>query len=76
MHQQSERRILDWLKRLDRKKVGWSIGMVFDDSPFTVTIEGENIAGLSRLASYSPTTGDKVLIVRLGHDYVVVGELV
>lgn len=75
MDQRSERRILDWLKRLDRTRVTWSIGLVTDDSPFTVAVEGEPVEGLTKLASYSPTVNDQVLILRRGHDSIVVGDL-
>jgi hypothetical protein len=38
--------------------------------------DGPDPAGYPRLASYSPGSGDEVLLVRVGAGYVVLGRLV
>lgn len=67
----SERRIFDWLKRLDRRAITRSIGVVTNTSPLTVEMGGEEITPISKLGGYSPTLGDRVWVSHSGSDAVV-----
>lgn len=45
----------------------------------TVQFDGESIASTKTypyLGSYTPTAGDRVLLVRAGHTWVVLGEII
>lgn len=75
MDDRTQRRILDWLKRLDQRKLSRSIGMVTDTSPLTVEIAGSEIAGVSKLASYTPSVGHRVYVIRSGRDLTVLGQV-
>ncbi len=75
MSDRTNRTIFDRIKRAEANKVSRSIGLVADDSPFTVTIAGVDHTGLSKLDSYSPTTGDRVYVLRSGRDLTVLGEV-
>lgn len=45
-------------------------------SPLTVTFPGDTGAvPMSRLASYTPTTGATVVLLRVGTRFVAIGEL-
>lgn len=39
------------------------VGEVVDDSPFTVSIDGGTAAETMRLDTWTPTIGDRVLVV-------------
>lgn len=69
------RRIFDWLKRLDRDKLSRSIGVVTDDSPLTVLIGDASYPGVAKLASYTPVVLDVVYVVRSGRDLTVLGKV-
>ena len=69
------RRIFDRLKRLKREKLSRNIGLVTDDSPFTVEIAGVEHVGLQKLGTYTPTIGDRVWISRADGDLLVHGDI-
>jgi hypothetical protein len=74
MHPRVERRIFDRLRRVERRKSSTSVGLVTDDSPFTVLIGGTTVE-VSYLDSYTPTIFDKVLILHTRGDAVVLGKI-
>lgn len=70
--------LLDQGQKTRGEAVGWRIAVVTDDSPLTIQFAANTAASLevSRLTSYSPTIGDRVLVLRLGQDLIVLGETV
>lgn len=76
MQRRDERRLRDEQRTLAKTRLSQSVGVVTDDSPFTVRIEGEEHLGLKRLASYTPATNDVVLVIRSGKTWTVLGEIV
>lgn len=71
----TQRRIFDWLKRLDRTKVERNLGVVTVADPLTVTIADQAHTDLKRLDSYNPTAGDVVYVARTGADLLVLGSI-
>lgn len=70
-----QKRLLAWLKRLDRTKLSRSIGTVTATSPLTVEIGGESHEGLAQLTGYTPSIGHRVYVLRSGRDLTVLGEV-
>lgn len=58
--------------------LGFAIGIVTDITPFTIQINGDDapIPNVPRCASYTPTIGDTVLVLRPGPGIVVVDQIV
>lgn len=71
MDQRSERRIFDWLKRLQARSLTRHIGVVDDAGPPLIVIIGDQPVECSKLDGYSPTNGDRVWVSRSGRDLVV-----
>lgn len=60
-----------------QRQVSW--GQVIDTSPTLIRFAGDASGDTQvdlRLSAYTPTTGDKVLLIRVGTGWCVVGELV
>lgn len=68
----TQRRILDWLKRLDRGKVSRLIGTVKTEDPFVVTIGEVDHTDLV-CVGYTPVADQSVLVLRSGNDLAVIG---
>lgn len=74
------RRVFDWLKRLDRRKLERTIAEVTATSPLTIRVggatNGQTYAGVAKLASYTtPTIGHRVYVIKSGRDYTVIGQI-
>lgn len=54
------------------------LGSVTDNSPLTVMVDGEESSSgpYTRLDAYTPTVGDRVLMLRVSTSLVVLGRVV
>lgn len=70
--------LIDTLIGLGRQQRVTRIGKVVSTSPFTVTLYGDTDAvAMPRLAAYSPTVNDRVLVLRdPGGSQVVLGKVI
>jgi hypothetical protein len=56
-------------------RLRWGTVTAVGSATVTVDLGGTSIAGIPRLASYSPSVGDHVAIFANGTDYVAAGTL-
>lgn len=69
------RTIFDRLRRVERTAVKRSIGLVTDDSPLTVEIGGVEQTNLTKIDTYLPAPGDRVIVLCSGRDRTVLGRI-
>lgn len=68
MDRRQRRNIIDAITFLKKTRIERKLGVVADDSPFTVTIAGTDRTDCLKFDGYSPTIGDKVYCTRVGRE--------
>lgn len=68
--------LLDRLGWLEAHAVTREYGVVTDDSPLAIAIGSSDtsITNVARVASYTPVVDERVLVLKVGSDYIVIGE--
>ena len=68
--------LLDETVKGREKAAGYRLAKVIDDSPLTLEFAGNTAVTVeaTRLTSYTPTINDRVLVLVLGNDLIVLGE--
>ena len=78
MDDQTLERLMRELRWLRQNAAFVREGVVTDDSPLNVSLGGAAISyeSVTRLASYTPTIGDRVSVLVKGNSLLVLGEKV